>query len=204
MSARLLLSAAEIAAGLRRAAIGRGWPQGLAEEAARAGALRVALRPGGLADALAAIEADPGPARAAIAEGTARFEAARALAAGPSAIDLMVAGDVREARLLGCDAPGLVLAMAALRAPGLRAALESAPPAAIDPSAALAPGDLTLLSARGGSAAAVIPPAEIPAAAIAVDPALWARVQTLAARTYVPATEHSRASGAGAGLRDPD
>ncbi|MEM8976063.1 MAG: DUF3726 domain-containing protein [Pseudomonadota bacterium] len=37
-----------------------------------------------------------------------------------------------------------------------------------------------------------------------VPDALWAQVDVLAARTYVPASEQSRASGAGAGLTDND
>ena len=41
-------------------------------------------------------------------------------------------------------------------------------------------------------------------AARPVADALWARLEMLAARTYVPATEASRASGAGAGLSDND
>jgi hypothetical protein len=39
---------------------------------------------------------------------------------------------------------------------------------------------------------------------VTVDPAVWARVQALVRRTLVPASEGSRARGAGAGLVDAD
>ena len=37
-----------------------------------------------------------------------------------------------------------------------------------------------------------------------VDPQLWSRLTVLEARTYVPASRHSRLAGAGAGLSDND
>lgn len=43
-----------------------------------------------------------------------------------------------------------------------------------------------------------------PCKRIAMDPTLWAHLNKLAAKTYVPATEASRLSGAGAGLTDND
>lgn len=39
---------------------------------------------------------------------------------------------------------------------------------------------------------------------IAMDPTLWAHLNKLAAKTYVPASDASRLSGAGAGLSDND
>lgn len=42
------------------------------------------------------------------------------------------------------------------------------------------------------------------AAEITAPPAIWSRLEALAHRTYVPATEASRVAGAGAGLSDND
>ncbi|WP_420862490.1 hypothetical protein [Algirhabdus cladophorae] len=43
-----------------------------------------------------------------------------------------------------------------------------------------------------------------PTARVPMDPVLWAHLNKLAAKTYVPASEESRLSGAGAGLSDND
>jgi hypothetical protein len=43
-----------------------------------------------------------------------------------------------------------------------------------------------------------------PPQGIVADPAAWAALETWAARTYVPASRHSRLAGAGAGLSDND
>jgi hypothetical protein len=37
-----------------------------------------------------------------------------------------------------------------------------------------------------------------------IDPSAWSRIERYAYRTYVPATEHSRRHGAGAGMIDND
>jgi hypothetical protein len=48
------------------------------------------------------------------------------------------------------------------------------------------------------------PPLITPVARVEMSPTLWAHLNKLAAKTYVPASEASRISGAGAGLSDND
>jgi len=48
------------------------------------------------------------------------------------------------------------------------------------------------------------PPTTATAPRVAMSPTLWAHLNKLAAKTYVPASEASRIAGAGAGLTDND
>ncbi len=63
--------------------------------------------------------------------------------------------------------------------------------------AAISGHNITMSLRAGGHQAA-------PVARVDVDDALWTRLNTMAQRTYVPATEASRLAGAGAGLTDND
>jgi len=72
-----------------------------------------------------------------------------------------------------------------------------------------APGQLAEISALSGGAVIQISPdisgqMHAPAGPFDVDEQIWQRLNKLAAQTYVPETESSRLSGAGAGLVDND
>jgi hypothetical protein len=62
----------------------------------------------------------------------------------------------------------------------------------------------TLTVERVDRAGATAVPGGAPHGGIAVDEAAWASLLQLGTRTYVPASIHSRATGAGAGLLDND
>jgi hypothetical protein len=110
---------------------------------------------------------------------------ARVAMAGPIALDVLRCGASRVT-LQNVDAPAVMHAMVAALAADM-------------PIAVLHDGrDVTLTS--GAEVSHIKPPAH----PVWVDPEIWSMWDTLAAKTYVPATEASRLSGAGAGLTDND
>lgn len=110
------------------------------------------------------------------------FRNARAAMAGPIAVDAVLAGTV-EVTLEDIDAPRLVLAMCASRGANVDHRNE---------------GNALILKQKYGE---LIMPV---ATSVTVSDLLWDQLNTLAAKTYVPATEASRLAGAGAGLTDND
>ena len=105
---------------------------------------------------------------------------------GPAALDAAVAGDLPQS-VHAHGTADLFAAMldVARRDRGLQAALTR-------------DGD-TLTLAKGQGA-----PASVPLGPVTVPEDHWTIWESLAARTYVPETEASRTSGAGAGLTDND
>ena len=100
---------------------------------------------------------------------------------GPAAIDAVLATG-EPVTLADVDSPHLLVAMVAAREVAVTARIEST-------GVVLEPGETVVLPLDGP---------------VDVDAAHWARWSELAARTYVPASEASRESGAGAGLTDND
>lgn len=168
----------EISGMVAKAARGAGVPLGHCDDIGAAAAHLAATDPLRLDCVIGALS---GPHVPVDMDG-ARFRNARAAMAGPIAIDAILAG-AEEVTLENIDAPRLVLAMCAAR--GVAVAQRSE-------------GTDLILNAKNE---AVTPPA---ASSVTVSDLSWDQLSTLAAKTYVPATEASRLAGAGAGLTDND
>ena len=161
------VSHAEFAFAVTRAAVGSGWPWGMAEELARA----AAHAPCGGDEAIEAAIWACGPGKA-------------AAMAAPAAMDAMIAGRAMEP-LRHHGQPALFHGFVAAASATYAEALE-------------ANDDGEALTIRRGGEAPCKPSARD------VTPGLWAKLNALAAKTYVPSNEESRLAGAGAGLTDND
>lgn len=204
------LSLNEIAAALRKAGLGAGLPVGLADEVSDAAIWLVQRDLDGVEAALRALtppfsdtlQVDPLTLRGSVA------------VAGPSAVDLLMTALVGAGvRIEAVDAPLLLAGI-------VGRALESAGPddervavlrfsggAEIVVSGDAVRGDFPTPSEPveirlEASTSATVRTGQAPPAAVIVDDDLWAEVQALAARTYVPADAASRSRGAGAGAID--
>ncbi len=207
-----------------RAALGAGWPLGLAEETGAAAAWLAAHGHDGAAAALAGLAGAPGPAEARPWAGGWSFPEARVVAAMPSALDLLAAG-AAVCRLERPDAPLLAhgLAGRAEAALGLAVTLgweEGGRPGDRALLVRRAPRELEGGAASGGStprhrgdpaasreiAGPGLEGRRTVAAAggAVVDPRAWAALLALAARRLVPADARSRTLGAGAGGAGPE
>ena len=202
----------EIFTTVRKASVGAGCPFGMAEDIGRAA---VWLHRNGIAGteaALAALEDVPQGSALPAADGSVLvFRDARAAVCATGAIDMLVAGSVREIGLRNTDAPMLVVGLAGARAVqddlSFRLVVGGAV-VAVDGSArgldslTVSPGmDLNIALADGQTDRV---PESQPTAPARVDEVAWSRCEQLARRTYVPATEESRLKGAGGSHTDND
>ncbi|MFY0692533.1 MAG: DUF3726 domain-containing protein [Paracoccaceae bacterium] len=119
------------------------------------------------------------------------FERCRAVVDGPSALDLARAGTGQAVELRDIDATDILQALIACNCAltGKGMTVEKIGAQALRLTATSE--DLKTAPAR----------AQAP---LEVDDAIWAQLVELAAKTFVPESEASRASGAGAGLTDND
>jgi hypothetical protein len=145
----------------------------------------------------------------------ATFRAARAAVDGPAALDLLLAGgDDFVVTLQGTDEPALVVGLAGVAAEAGGVGIEVAAgelAVTVGDGATCDVGTWIGDGARTVSLRVVGDVAAGAAADLATryDPAAcgdggWDALAVLTHRTYVPASEHSRAKGAGAGLIDND
>jgi len=204
------LSLNEIEGGVRKAALGAGLSVGLADDTGRAVAVLQAYGFDGISAALAGFANTGLAARPVIKNSDATFDAGNPIPNAVSALDLVAAGVVKRVLMRAIEAPLLVVGLAAIAAQdqgggfvvGVGSsgfALVSGGGIAIE--GVLASGVTEVTISRSRPDGTVRPrPDHIPD----VPPAIWAQVQALAALTYVPATEASRLSGAGAGMTDND
>ena len=179
----------EVEATVRKAARGAGLPIGIAEDIGRAAAWLCARGEDGSAAALEGLRRYDASRPCALNEAGAD-PAARAVIEGLSAIDLIIAGCRDRVELSGLDVPMLLRGLVGISTAGRELAIEL--DLGLD-------GHATLIR-REWHAAESAPHTRRHEA----DPAVWHELQGLAARTYVPASEASRAHGAGAGLVDRD
>lgn len=166
-----------------KAARGAGVPLGHCEDLALAAGYLAATDPVRLA---CLTEALTGPHAVVLADWSpqvVQITDARAVMAGPVAVDALRAG-ASTVELQNIDAPRLVIALCAAQNMCVDHRFEGA--------------DLII---KLGDGPAPVPPT---ASAITVSGQLWTYLSDLAARTYVPASDASRLAGAGAGLTDND
>jgi hypothetical protein len=202
----------EIAGTLKKAAVGSGFPPGLAEDAGRAAAWLARNGADGVGAVLAGIERGfSGVSADRSQDAGVDFDDAHVAVVGPCALDLVLAGIAGGGvRLKNADAPVMMIGLAGCVADDHETAfrLEFSNGATADVGQGgfslsgefPVPGcDVTVTPAAhaAGGRAEVARGAD-------VDPAIWKRADALAVKTYVPATEASRLQGAGAGLTDND
>lgn len=203
----------EIETTLRKAAIGAGFPVGLAEDCASAAAWLVGQGHDGVESVLEAVRDEMQKQAMPSAIGNAWvFPDAGIAMCGPSAIDLLMAAACQEVRLLKADSPLMMIGLAGVAAGnyGREFSLENDAGCSVQISAggmsltgALpSPGANLSLTCREDSRVGMRTPALLQGAI--VDDRVWREALALAARTYVPSSTASRAAGAGAGLTDND
>lgn len=198
-----------------KAVVGAGLPAGYAADLASA-ALWLAQRGFPACDILARALRS-GNAGACLRHAADGLECSNARAAvdGPALIDHLIAADPGiRATLHGVDEPCLLLGLLGAAADAYQACFQidvERTSLLVTPCADLAPADLTLTSPQNVTVARsnAPPSAEPPQLATRYDPAAtgdngWAELTRLATRTYVPASQQSRLTGAGAGLIDND
>ncbi len=205
----------EVQLGVLKAARGCMLHEGLCEELSRAAVWLCRAGLDGLGAALEAMTAPDARAPAScerVADGW-RFDPAAAAVAGPSALDLVLAEPGVRVLLARLDAPLVVLGQAgvaagdhdrAFRLTGEAGSVDVCGQgfsASVRPERALAGARLGVESTPGFRPVAAVGSR---VDGIEVDADVRARIDALAARTYVPASERSRALGAGAGLVDVD
>ncbi len=204
----------EIEVLLRKAATGAGYPYGVAEDIGQAGAWLCAQGQDGVAACLAGIDTGPdAPPPTLRNTGTLSFVDAHIAHCGPSAFDFLLSNDTAgEVRLANADAPLLLVGLAGAAAEAWETdfALQYSHgctvrvgPSGLDMSAPPPVAGIDVILTRTEKIDA---PSDrkSPSDGIDVDEVLWAKALALAARTYVPASEASRARGAGAGEIDND
>ncbi len=201
----------QIEATIAKAALGAGWPHGLAEDCGRATAWLVARGFDGVRSALAAIS--PGPSLPVIeeAKGITVFRATQAIRAAPSAFDVLAAGGCRQQVLLQeIDRPLMVVGFGGIAATtygvAFRLAFENACEVIVDRSLVQITGTFPSSGAEAIMDIETSKPAEVTAmlADLEIDDHLWRDALTMAAKSYVPSNNTSRQFGAGAGLIDDD
>lgn len=224
------LSLNEISAALRKAGRGAGLPVGLADEVADAAIWLVERGRDGVAAAVQGL-ASP-HCEIEIVQTAPLTLRGPVVVAGPSAVDLLMTEPADgRVRIEAVDAPLLLAGMVGRALEGERAEGERVAVLRFGAGDGLGDGGGEIIVSGGGVqvraecsspdlAAPDLPnpgqPVEIRFAAsvsgsgrpittlgaITVDDALWAEVQALAAKTYVPADAASRSRGAGAGAID--
>ena len=193
----MICSANEIEAALRKAAVGAGYPTGLAISMAEAGLWLCRHGADGLNAVLATTHGGAACAgfTLEISGHTHTIRCAVAGLCGPSVFEMLVTGQAERIVLDGVDSPTLLAGFAGT----IGAATGSSFEFSSDPHQA---APTTRIEIRWSPTPRYDPP--VTRHGIEVDPAMWAAVNELAARTYVPATDESRRQGAGAGLTDND
>lgn len=200
---------------LRKATVGSGFPVGHASAIAAAG-VWLARRGFPACEIVeAAIAGGMSASRMANDNGVTRFQSARAAIDGVAAIDLLLAsGGETGTVLCDLDEPRLLLGLAgaAGEANGVGFALGvGEDQVVIGGEVVIAPATFRL---GGGSTLELtlrpdVARHESVPTATRYDPAItgdggWEAIERLAHRTFVPASDQSRLSGAGAGLTDND
>lgn len=197
----------EVKGAVTKAAVGLGWPFGLAEDIGRASVWLLEQGRCTLAEVVSALEQDKGLPYPIRNDASWVFEGALSLRDGPAALDLLLAG-AQSVTLQALDFPNVVAGLAAVRArdTGHTIGLQGDGDACGRVSSLgfslpqfEVPTNLRLCLAQEAS---VEIPNQIVRDGVVVDLEDWQRLQRYAAQTYVPNDDRSRSSGAGAGSID--
>lgn len=200
---------------LKKAAVGAGFPVGHAVAIAAAG-VWLARRGIPVCEVVVrTIAGGMGDCQVVRDKGGATFQPARAGMAGPPAIDLLLAdvGD-ETATLQDVDEPVLLLGLAGVagKANQVGFAIASTEGDIVVDDVAAMPSPDWIVAAKRRMTLRLLtdrPPSRETDLASRYDPMAcgdsgWEALEALAYKTYVPASDQSRISGAGAGLTDND
>ena len=197
---------------LKKAAVGSGLPFGLAEDTAQAGAWLICQGHDGVSAVLMAIEEGfNGPATRIEAGHTQIILEGRVALCGPSCVELIAGvASVNEVCLFNVDSPFLLIGQAGVGFQNFD----------IELTLRFSDGSVASISDRGLTLCGSLPhrgtdvlvtryqsnqttgTANIRTNDIEIEPETWHAIEALAAKTYVPSSEISRAKGAGAGPID--
>jgi len=208
----LIFSLNEITDVLKKAAVGRGLPFGLAEDTAQAGAWLIGQGHDGVSAVLMAIEDGfYGPATKIEAHHTQYLLEGRVAVCGPSCVELLAGvALVKEVRLFNLDSPFLLIGQAGIGYQNFD----------IELTLRFSDGAMASISERGLTLCGSFPQrgtdvlvtcdhsnpttdiANTRTNGIEIEPETWRAITALAAKTHVPSSEISRTKGAGAGQID--
>jgi hypothetical protein len=203
----------EIAGELKKAARGAGYPVGIAEDVASAGAALVACGQDGVGAVLAALEIGDGAGNAPTLTTAGGFGTIRAASHGPSVMDVLVAMPQPAVLEVGLvDQPVFMAGLA------VNAAVNNGLSITIEFSGSCRvlakqgnfqiTGDMISqpcgLVLRSQIAEPQTSPAEPQENGYQVNENAWQAIKLLSAKTCVPASEASRIHGAGAQINDND
>jgi len=208
-----MFSLNEISSTLKKAALGSGFDVGRAEVIADAGCWLIKHRRDGAGVVLKAIEA--GPVKIAFDARSNRFEDAHLASCGLAAIDLLLAG--KSSKILfshfdhvemlvgfagrACDRFEFDFVVTQNRLPTLEVSVDGVTMAATSAHDDNIENSIRIVERVQNR---VENPLNKQASAFNIDQTTWNSLLELAHKTYVPASEASRKSGAGAGLVDND
>ena len=207
----------EIETTLRKASIGAGLPMGLAQDIGCAVAWLAAIGKDGVAPSVCSIRGGMRQTNIQFANsGRAIFSDTQIAVCGPSVIDLLV-GELSctEVQLLNYDAISLLFGFAGVAASHHNCVFNfefengahvSVSDDKIDrhrelDHCELEHCDVIVTCSKNEAKNAT---AKIPCNRVEIDDDLWCEAEALAAKTYVPESDDSRLTGAGAGLSDND
>ncbi len=210
------------------AAVGKGYPHGISDDLARAAVWLVQRDADGLGALIHSVPRDDTATRGPVstaADLPAVIADVHVGSDGPGLLDLLLADRLRRRadrsvvtesmtlRLSGLDSPMLLVGLCgvAATATGTAVHLRFAGATPVTPEAFMAATAEDARRSAVGEAVEIFYPADddpvdaiVPPTRLVVSDERWAEAEALAARTYVPASEQSRHSGAGAGLTDND
>ena len=211
----MICSRNEVGAVLAKAAIGSGFPVGLATDLAAAGVWLCTRGLDGVGAVVDAIATDFQPEiDCEIGTSSLHMSDAAVARCGPSPFELLVAGDVEVVIMERTDAPLLLLGLAGIVAGRTEAvfalSVGAGVPIIVDAHSMSFVNDLSSGSTDSIRISLVDPvdsdstDQRLRPHGVEVDERWWTAARGLAARTHVPASDDSRRRGAGAGLLDND
>lgn len=204
MRVTITVSQTELKSALYRMLTGSGMDVGMAEDLARAGAAGAALGMPVCDEMLSAVKCR---------RPDAHFEDDRLIWRGRvdltalvTSIDFLQTGQVQTVQANIVAAPHMTAALAIYLAPELSFAIIAGGKIITTHDGKIQ--DMGNLGTEGFAISVVAKPTALETplepGALQLDEAVWDKIMLLAAKSYVPASEVSRASGAGAGLTDND
>ena len=200
----LTVSKTELKSALYRMLTGSGIDVGAAEDLARAGALGAALELPVCDEMLRGLSCKR--PEAVFEDDRLIWRGRVDLTAILSSLDFLQAGQVQTVQANLVAAPHMVAALAITLAPELSFAIVAGGKILMTHDGAVQ--DMGQLGTEGFAITVSVAPAPLDRpltpGPISLDDQIWDKIMRLAAKSYVPASEASRASGAGAGLTDND
>ena len=200
----MIVSATELKSALYRMLIASGIDVGTADDIARAGAYGAGLGLPVCAEILGGLKVQRPDVE--IQDGALIWKGVVDLTAIASSVDMLQSGQVQCVSAEDIAAPSLASVMPVILAPELTFQISAAGLSLMTCNRDIY--KLKDISGSGFKMSVISKPSHLPEAcksrSIEIEDKLWQDISAIAAKSYVEATEASRASGAGAGLTDND